>query len=76
LETVKAENMTNIGDLVRNARLAAGMTQSVLSGAASVTLNYISLVENGHRKPSLSFLQRVADATGLDLNLTLAASPD
>jgi len=41
-----------IGQRIREARLAQGMTQRELANKMNYTITYVSRVENGHQKPS------------------------
>jgi transcriptional regulator with XRE-family HTH domain len=43
--------MTTIADRVRQARLAAGLSQTALAGDA-LSPSYISLIESGRREPT------------------------
>ncbi len=54
-----------IGTVLREARMAAGMTQEGLSHEASVDRTYISELENDRKVPSLDVLFRLADAMGV-----------
>ena len=49
-----------IGKRIRSARLAKKMTQETLSNMIDVTPTYISTIENGHTKLSLSTLLSIA----------------
>jgi len=68
--------MKSIRNSILSARRSAGMTQAILAEAVDVSTNYISLIENGHRQPSLGFLQCVATATAYEFSVTFVASPD
>jgi uncharacterized protein with HEPN domain len=57
--------------LLRNARLAAGMTQEQLARAGGVTQSVISAYESGRREPALSTLARLIEATGGRLETTV-----
>jgi transcriptional regulator with XRE-family HTH domain len=50
------------GDVVRRRRKAAGLTQEHLSHRSGLTAAFISLVENGHKAPSILSLQQLASA--------------
>lgn len=52
-----------LGNRIRNARVAAGMTQSQAGGDVAST-PYISRIESGHRRPDLQLLERIADRLG------------
>ena len=49
-----------IGKRIRTARLSKKMTQETLSNMIDVTPTYISTIENGHTKLSLSTLLSIA----------------
>jgi|WetSurMetagenome_2_1015567.scaffolds.fasta_scaffold1311617_1 transcriptional regulator with XRE-family HTH domain len=53
--------MKTIGKTLRVLRNIAGIKQGDLASRINVSANYISLVENGKKEPSLKFLQRIAD---------------
>ncbi len=51
----------SVGRAVKFARVAAGIKQKDLAGRLDVSPNYLSLVENDKRDPSISFLRNVAN---------------
>jgi uncharacterized protein len=51
-------------DLVREARLRAGMTQAALAEAADITQSVVSAYESGRREPSFAQLGRLIAASG------------
>ena len=57
-----------IGRRIVALRLHLGITSEELAKRAGVTKGYISLVENGLRVPSLTVLQRIAEALGHDIS--------
>lgn len=59
----------NVGPLLREARLAAGLDQAGLARRAATTQTYVSRVERGATVPSLPTLQRLFAAMGLRLGL-------
>ena len=61
-----------IGKRIRSARLAKKMTQETLSNMIDVTPTYISTIENGHTKLSLSTLLSIAQI--LDTTVVLIDS--
>ncbi len=61
--------MKNIGKSIRIIREIAGIRQGELAKRIDVSSNYISLIENEKRKPSLKFLEKVAT----ELNVPVAA---
>ncbi|WP_250444695.1 helix-turn-helix domain-containing protein [Actinotalea sp. C106] len=56
-----------IGRRVRHLRTARGMTLDQLGAAVGRAPSQISVLENGHREPALSLLQRIASALGVSL---------
>ena len=51
-----------LGDELRKAREAAGMTQERLAFAANIDRSYISQLENGHKSPTVDVLFLICDA--------------
>lgn len=58
-----------IGKTIKFLRVAKGLKQSDLAERAKVSTNYISLIENDKREPSLSFLKELA--SNLDIPVSL-----
>jgi transcriptional regulator with XRE-family HTH domain len=58
-----------VGKTIKFLRLSAGLKQSDLAKRLGVSSNYISLVENDRRDPSLSFLKDLSDEFGVPLGL-------
>ena len=58
-----------IGKTIKFLRMAKGLTQSDVSQKLGVTANYISLVENSKREPSLSFLKEMANVLDVPVGL-------
>lgn len=57
------------GDLLREARLRAGLSQVVLARRAGVTQSVVSAYESGARQPSLTTLRRLVAAAGMELSV-------
>ena len=51
-----------LGDVLRQARIDAGLTQEKLSFEAHLDRTYISQLENDHKSPTLDVLFRICDA--------------
>lgn len=60
-----------VGDEIRRARKAAGLTQSELAKRLDLTTPYVSNVEAGRVNLTIGQLARFADALGSDLQLRL-----
>src|SRR4051795_11309662 len=63
-------------DLLREARLRAGITQAELGRRAGRPASQIARWERGEVKPPLETLRELIRACGLDLTLGLAAHDD
>jgi transcriptional regulator with XRE-family HTH domain len=59
------------GDLLRLARVKAGLTQGELAERAGVAQSLISAYENGRRQPAVPTLSRLLEAAGFDLRMRL-----
>ena len=62
---------TTAAELLRTARLQAGMSQSVVAQLAKTSQSAIATYEAGNREPSLPVLQRLLAATGHQLSLSV-----
>lgn len=59
------------GQLLRAARLRAGLTQVALARRAGVAQSVISAYESGHRQPALPTLTALVNAAGFELDMRL-----
>jgi len=58
--------------VVRDLRLRAGLTQKLLADLSGITAQTISRYETGRRNPTLTTLDRLAAAVGLDVIVSFA----
>lgn len=61
-------------DLIRaviGARVEQGISQKELAERAGTKQSNISRFESGNSNPSLAFIQRIADALGMELTVAL-----
>lgn len=65
----------NLGRQILDLRLARGWTQKELAARAGTKQANISRLENGLLNPSVDMLQRVAEALGAELTITLESAP-
>ncbi len=65
--------MSNIGDAIRSARHAKGLTLAVLSSELGVSIPYLSDVERGNRRLCRSRLIQVAQLIDIDLRPMLVS---
>jgi transcriptional regulator with XRE-family HTH domain len=66
-----------LGSVVKEARDGARMTQRELAAAIGVKASHIAYIENGHRKPSISLMNRLAETLGLSAKeLLVLAHPE
>ena len=61
---------TESARLVRQARRAAGLTQTELANRAGVAQSVVSAYEHGHREPGVASLNRLLRAAGYRLTIT------
>ena len=62
--------------LLQEARRQAGLTQAELARRAGVPQSTVAKIERGRRDPSLSTLERLVRAAGLELRIQLAPKDD
>ena len=60
-------------ELIRDARLRAGMSQTDLARSAQVSQPVISAYESGHREPGLEMLRKLVEASGHYLTIGLVS---
>lgn len=63
----KKQGTNRFGNAVRNARMAAGLTQEGLADRSGLDRSYIGGVERGERNPTLSIIEKIADGLGVSL---------
>lgn len=66
---------TQVGETVRARRLAAGFTQQQLSESSGVDQEVISRIEQGHQRPRIDTLQKIASAMGIGVSELLSRTP-
>jgi len=67
----------SLGKHLRSRRLASGRTLRDLSGAAQVSLGYLSEIERGHKEASSELLGAICAALHVDLSdVLLCVSAD
>jgi transcriptional regulator with XRE-family HTH domain len=62
-----------LGEQIRKARKAAGLTQEQLAFKAKVARNYVSLVELDQHSPTVTKLLAIARALGTKASVMIAA---
>ena len=65
---------TDVASRLREARVTARLTQGEVGRRAGLPQSAVSRYEGGSKIPSLPVLERLFEATGLDLTLTLTPS--
>lgn len=63
---VRRMSKRRLGSVVKGARQKLGMTQRDLAARIGVEASHVAYIENGHRRPSLTLVQRLADVLKLD----------
>lgn len=64
----KRRDQLPIGEVLRQARLKAGMTQEALAFAADVDRTYISYLENDQKSPTLEMLVKLCRELALPVS--------
>jgi len=59
----------NLGRAIKLMRTASGIKQGEIATRLGVTANYISLVENGKREPSVQLLRQLAQTLRVPVGL-------
>jgi len=54
------------GRLIRKARNDRGLKANYVAKKAGISLWYLSMIENGKRRPALNTLQNIAQAIGVE----------
>jgi transcriptional regulator with XRE-family HTH domain len=62
------------GQALRVIREQAGMTQEQLAAASGATFGTINRLENGHVEPTLSTVQKIADALSVPPTVLLTVN--
>lgn len=62
-----------LGDEIRKARMAAGLTQEAVAHRAGVTKNYIGLLETNKTSPTVLTLLRITTALRIKASDLIAA---
>lgn len=68
--------MTSPGELIREARLAAGLSQRALATRAGTSQSAIARYESGATAPSWETLQRLTGACGRRLRVDIEVPPN
>jgi transcriptional regulator with XRE-family HTH domain len=63
-----------LGAQIRNARLAAGLTQRALAMRLGKSPGWVAAAEKGRRRIFINEISRIADALGMDLRELLNRS--
>jgi transcriptional regulator with XRE-family HTH domain len=58
-----------LGNAIKLVRTATAIKQGALARKLNISANYLSLIENGKREPSISFLKRLAAALGVPVGI-------
>lgn len=67
-------NYVQIGNRIREARIAAKLSQATLAELADTSPQYISHIENGRKKASLSSLVSIASALDISIDILLTGN--
>jgi transcriptional regulator with XRE-family HTH domain len=70
-----AEIVRTFARRLREVRMASGMTQAQLAREATITVPYVSRLENGNIAPGIDLAERLARALGVPVAELLPAEP-
>jgi transcriptional regulator with XRE-family HTH domain len=73
LTVVSAAAQSVAGDLIREIRREAGLTQAELSRRSGIPRSVLSTYEHGRRQPAVAALACIAQAAGLEIRVVPAA---
>lgn len=68
--------MKGAGEVIREARLAAGLSQAELAKRVGTNQSAVSFIERGRRIPDVAIVARIADAVGAPRREFLARIAD
>lgn len=60
------------GEIIREARLRAGLSQQALADRLGTSQSVIARWEKGHRSPTVETMLRAVRACGLDVSMSVA----
>jgi transcriptional regulator with XRE-family HTH domain len=63
--------LAEVGSLIKQRRVALGITQQHLSVVSEVAVVTIKLLELGKGNPSFQTLEKLAEALGLELTMSI-----
>jgi DNA-binding XRE family transcriptional regulator len=72
MDRVNEPLVAAFADVLREARLAAGITQEDLAERAEVSVRFISFLETGKRQPSLSALAAISAGLGVTMSVLIS----
>ncbi len=64
---IEPRHFRNVGDVVREYRLAIGLNQAAVASAMGITQQFLSQVETGVRNPDVEHRQSLASVLGIPL---------
>ncbi len=65
-----------IGSIIKAERKKRGLSQNQLAARCSITVTYLSLIENDKKEPTVSLLRTIAENLNLPLPILLFMSLD
>jgi putative transcriptional regulator len=63
--------MNNIPNNIKKFRQLLGISQEELAKKAKMSRNYLNLIENGKREPTVSTLNAISKALGVPISILL-----
>ena len=65
-----------IGSIIKAERKKRGLSQNQLAARCSITVTYLSLIENDKKEPTVSLLRTIAENLNLPLPILIFMSLD
>lgn len=59
----------NLGKSIQTCRMQRGFSQADLAKRAGISVSYLSMLENSKRDPTISTVQKIANALGVPIEI-------
>jgi transcriptional regulator with XRE-family HTH domain len=66
----------NLGKAIQTCRVKVGLSQGELAKLAGISVSYLSMLENSKRDPTISTVQKIANALGVPIEILFFLGAD
>ena len=66
----------NLGRAIKMCRTSKGLSQAELADRAQCSVSYLSLLENSHRDPALSVIEKISQGLNVPIGILLFLAAD